>query len=82
MYFSPFCKRVYICGPQQTELTRHVSLAPWVHFVIREGFIFMVAYFSNCCNTAQSCSIGSNCFGVIFCFHEHGIQSEYGGNVF
>jgi hypothetical protein len=38
--------------------------------------------FPNCCNTAQSCSIGPDCFGVIFYFHAHGIPSEYGGNEF
>jgi hypothetical protein len=43
--FRPFATRVYICGPQQTEVTRHISLALWVHFVIGEGFIFMAAYF-------------------------------------
>jgi len=37
--------RVCISGPQQTELTWRISLAVWVHFVIREGFIVMVAYF-------------------------------------
>ena len=45
VYFCPFAAGVYICGPQQTKLTWHIIMAPWVHFVIREGFISMLSCF-------------------------------------